>query len=91
MADNTLVTAGPNKTAPKPVPVGWDELPVTDGSFNEDNININAPETARRGFDSGFLSVNLLILTTPYETTGMDNAYQNKHHCQGKNPSMMCS
>src|SRR5664280_1119321 len=36
MAANTLTAAGPNNTAPKPVPVGWELLPVTEGIFNED-------------------------------------------------------
>ena len=58
----THVTAGPKSTALKPLPVGCEELPVTDGSFREDKTKINAPETANNGFDSGFSSVILFYL-----------------------------
>ena len=38
--------AGPNNIAANPTPVGCDELPVTDGIFNADSTNINAPANA---------------------------------------------
>ena len=40
------VTKGPYNIAESPTPVGCDELPVTDGIFNAESININAPATA---------------------------------------------
>ena len=58
---NTAVTAGPNNTAPNPLPVGCEQLPVTDGNFNEDKININAPLTAIKALDSGVVSVIFFI------------------------------
>ena len=65
IAPKTLTAAGPKSTAPKPFPVGWEVLPVTEGSFKDDKININAPVIASNGFDSGCSSVTFLIWITP--------------------------
>ena len=37
MSPSTAMTAGPNKMAPKPVPVGWLDEPVTLGIFRADS------------------------------------------------------
>ena len=58
---STPVTAGPNNATPKPLPQGWEQLPVTDGIFNDERININAPETATNALVSGYSSVIFLI------------------------------
>ncbi len=42
-----LTAAGPNRIAPRPVPVICEQLPVTDGIFNEEITKINAPAMAR--------------------------------------------
>ena len=42
----TDIGANPNNIAPSAVPVIWEQLPVTEGIFNEDITNINAPDIA---------------------------------------------
>ena len=42
ITDKTPTTAGPKNTAPNPLPHGCEQLPVTDGIFNDDNINMKA-------------------------------------------------
>ena len=39
---------GPKRMAPSPVPVIWEQLPVTDGIFKEEITNTKAPDIARR-------------------------------------------
>ena len=36
MIPKILVTHGPNKIAPRPVPVIWEQLPVTEGIFKRE-------------------------------------------------------
>jgi len=72
------------------VPVGCEQLPVTDGSFNEDNTKIKAPAIPSMGFVSGCSSIIFFNLHTPYATNGNAIAYQNTHHFKGKNPSIIC-
>lgn len=50
---NTLMTGGRNSTAPNPVPVGCEHDPVTDGIFNADSTNANAPDAPSNNFVSG--------------------------------------
>ena len=38
MALSTVVTVGPNSDAARPVPVGCEQLPVTEGSFRADRM-----------------------------------------------------
>ena len=46
MIPKILVTHGPNKIAPRPVPVIWEQLPVTDGIFKDESTNTKAPVKA---------------------------------------------
>ena len=46
MADEYEQEQGPNKIAPSPVPVMWEQLPVTEGIFNEEITKMNAPDIA---------------------------------------------
>jgi hypothetical protein len=85
-----LITVAPKNTAPNPLPVGWDELPVTEGTCNDDIIKINAPLTANKGFISGFSSVIFFIRITPWAIKGIASAYQKTHQYHGKNPSIIC-
>ena len=45
----TAVTNGPKNEADRPVPVGCEQLPVTEGILSADNTKTNAPQTAIRG------------------------------------------
>ena len=53
---NTAAAAGPKIAALNPLPVGCEQLPVTEGSFKEDKTNMNAPLTANNAVDSGVSS-----------------------------------
>ncbi len=86
----TEVTAGPKRTALAPVPVGWDDDPVTDGSLSEERTKMNAPETASRERSSRSSAMSRRIRTTPYATTGRASANQSAAQNGGRNPSMMC-
>ena len=44
-----LTADGPKRMAPNPVPVMWEQLPVTDGIFSEEITNTKAPAIARSG------------------------------------------
>ena len=47
MIPRMLTADGPNRIAPRPVPVIWEQLPVTDGIFKEEITNTKAPDIAR--------------------------------------------
>ena len=59
------VIAGPKMMAPMPVPAGWVQLPVTEGSFREERTKTKAPATARRGRVSRWSLIIRFILETP--------------------------
>ena len=42
-----LTEQGPKRIAPRPVPVIWEQLPVTEGIFKDEMTKINAPDMAR--------------------------------------------
>ncbi len=46
MSDITDVTPTPKNMVENPVPVGWDDEPVTEGSLKEDMTKMNAPDRA---------------------------------------------
>ena len=48
MIPRMLTADGPNRIAPSPVPVMWEQLPVTDGIFSDEITKINAPDMAIR-------------------------------------------
>jgi hypothetical protein len=70
--------------------VGWDDEPVTEGIFNDERTNMNAPETAMVIFISGCSENIFLIFMKPQMSTGNDIMNQNAAHSTGKNPSIMC-
>ena len=59
------MAAGPNSTAPRPVPVGWEQLPVTEGSFRAERTNVNAAATPSSMRCSGFSFIRLLTVCSP--------------------------
>ena len=50
---NTTVTLGPNNIDASPTPVGCEQLPVTEGIFNAESTNTNAPHKASNNFFFG--------------------------------------
>jgi hypothetical protein len=81
---------GPNITAPKPIPVGWEQLPVTEGIFKADKTKVKAPARAKSNFSSGLSFVIFTIDLTPKIKNGKNTNHQNAAQTGGKKPSMMC-
>jgi len=86
----TEVTHGPKQKAERPVPVGWEQLPVTEGSFRDERIKMNPPVTPSKGSASRSASRTFFSWYTPNTRHGMATIHHTRHHCPGKNPSMMC-
>ena len=51
MMPRILTALGPNKMAPRPVPVMWEQLPVTEGIFSDEITKMKAPAMARSVMD----------------------------------------
>jgi hypothetical protein len=73
-----------------PVPVGCEELPVTEGSLRDERTNMKAPATASRGTTSLLSLTSLFNLYIPYSITGIENTNHNCHQGDGKKPSNIC-
>jgi hypothetical protein len=74
MAAMGAIANGPNRIAPSPVPVGWEQLPVIDGSFSADRINVKAAETPRSILSSGFAVTDRAMERSPKPTHTADTA-----------------
>ena len=90
MIPKILVTHGPNKIAPRPVPVIWEQLPVTEGIFKDESTNTKAPVKASTvrvllSFPSTFL-----IFIKPITKNGTQITPHKIQYFTGRNPSMMC-
>ena len=46
MIPRILTEHGPNRMAPSPVPVMWEQLPVTEGIFRDEITKMKAPDMA---------------------------------------------
>src|SRR3954453_18832016 len=84
------ITGGLNKTAPSPVPVGWLELPVTEGSLIALSTKVNAPAAPSNRVDSGFSRTSLTTARAPWTTNGAAATVQPIACAGGRNPSAMC-
>ena len=80
----TAITAGPNNIAPKPTPVGCEQLPVNDGILRADNTNTNAPAKANNTFFLGSFFTIVFIDFNPYMKNGINTMVQNIDHFTGK-------
>ena len=81
---------GPNKIAPRPVPVIWEQLPVTEGIFRDDSTNTKAPAIAISVMDLRFSCTLLFSDRNPNTKNGrqtMPHAIQN---AGGRYPSIIC-
>src|SRR5690625_3159097 len=76
--------------APRPTPVGWEQDPVTDGSFKADNTNTKPPARPNNTFLLVSPLMFLLILLIPRIIKGIDNKPHIIAHLTGKKPSIMC-
>src|SRR5512136_166995 len=90
IAQTTAVIHGPKDIVESPVPVGCEQLPVTDGSFKDERMKINPPVTPRRGRASRSRSTTFFSWYIPSMRQGNAIAHHTIHHCRGRNPSIMC-
>ena len=74
----------------KPVPVGWEQLPVNEGSLSEERTKTKAPATARSGSASRLSFTSRFSWYTPKTMKGRETRNQISHQGLGKNPSIMC-
>ena len=68
------MTGGRKRTAPSPVPVGWLELPVTDGSLIADRTKVNAPAAPSSRRLSGCSRTSRTTWRAPWTTNGVATA-----------------
>src|SRR3954471_18684625 len=87
----SAITGGRNRTAPAPVPVGWLELPVTDGSLIALSTNVNAPAAPSSSVDSGWSRTSFTTARAPWATNGAAASVQPRAWAGGRKPSAMCT
>src|SRR3954471_12313265 len=88
---SSAITGGRNRTAPRPVPVGWLELPVTEGSLIALSTKVNAPAAPSSNVDSGFSRTSLTTARAPCATNGAAAIVQPIACPAGRKPSAMCT
>src|SRR3712207_3881109 len=84
------ITGGRNSTAPAPVPVGWLELPVNEGSFTALSTKVNAPAAPSSSVFSGRSRTSTTTCRAPWTTNGAAASVQPTACVAGRNPSAMC-
>src|SRR3712207_2352183 len=84
------ITGGRNSTAPAPVPVGWLELPVNEGSFTALSTKVNAPAAPSSSVFSGRSRTSTTTCRAPWTTNGAAATVQPTACVTGRNPSAMC-
>ena len=78
------ITHGPNKTAPRPIPVGCDELPVTDGSLSAERTKQKPPAAPSSSNAERFSAIVFLVLRTLWMTAGAAAAVQTAAYTGGR-------
>lgn len=76
MVPSTAMIGGRNRIAPSPVPVGCEQLPVTEGIFRADRTKVNAPAAPSSRVLSGLAFTSRVSERTPWTTKGADAAPQ---------------
>src|SRR5512143_330249 len=76
MVPSTAMTEGPNRIEPRPVPVGWEQLPVTEGSFKADKTNVKALQAASNSLARGYCFTTLATRRALITTNGRETAVQ---------------
>ena len=90
MIPSILTVLGPNKMAPSPVPVIWEQLPVTDGILSEEITNTKAPDIARSSSAFLFCFKIFCMEKNPAIRNGRQTTPHATHHDGGRYPSIMC-
>src|SRR5665647_364419 len=73
---NTVIAVGPKRIVPRPTPVGWELLPVTEGIFKADKTKAKAPAIPSNIFKLGWRVTVLLMDRTPAITNGIMAIHQ---------------
>ena len=76
MVPTRTITQGPNRTAPSPMPVGCDELPVTEGSLSAERTKQKPPAAPSSSRAERFSAIVFLVLRTLWTTAGAAAAVQ---------------
>jgi len=84
------MATGPKSRAPSPVPVGCEQLPVTEGSFSAERTKAKAAATPSSMRCSGLSRMRFLMASRPPATNGTAAIVQPTACSKGKKPSMMC-
>src|SRR4051794_23323427 len=87
----SAITGGRKRIAPAPVPVGWLELPVTDGSLIALSTKVNAPAAPSSSVDSGFSRTSFTTARAPCTTKGAAAIVHPAACAVGRKPSAMCT
>ena len=90
ISPSTAMVMGPNRMAPRPTPVGWEQEPLKEGSFRAESTKAKAPHMARRILARGASSTFLLMDRKPAATKGTHTAPHTTHQPAGRKPSAMC-
>ena len=81
---------GPNRIAPRPVPVMCEHEPVTDGILSDEITKINAPAMATSVIARRSCATVRLMEKYPASRKGSASTPHKTHMDGGKKPSMMC-
>ena len=73
------------------MPVGWLELPVTDGSLIALSTKVNAPAAPSSSVDSGFSRTSFTTARAPCTTKGAAAIVHPAACAAGRKPSAMCT
>ncbi len=84
MVPTRTMTQGPNRIAPRPTPVGCDELPVTDGSLSAERTKQKPPAAPSSSSDERFSLMMRAVLRTLCTTAGADAAVQTAANSGGR-------
>ena len=79
-----LTAVGPNRIAARPVPVIWEQLPVTEGIFSEEITKMNAPEMAMMEMALGCSATVFFRDLKPRYQKGRHTANQNRAWLTGR-------
>ena len=75
---------GPNRIAPRPTPVGWEQEPLKEGIFRADSTKAKAPHMASRILALGAASMRFLMEKKPATTKGTHTAPHSRHQFTGR-------
>jgi len=70
ISPSTAMVMGPNRMAPSPTPVGWEQEPSKEGIFSAESTKANAPHIANRILALGAWATFFWMERKPATTKG---------------------